>query len=256
MTVHTLKQCRPDQEETEYFWKLFHAAQRNDARWHGSEISIIADELSRTDLDRNQKLFLLRAWQVLVDDKGGFGRLMGAFDTYVYNMQDPDDDCVAWKPELAKLLQDGNLFDVVLTAYQEACHEGIVNWEAAVSLSEENVELKRKLYAAENQIAELEARTFNPAILDVIAERQRQKAVEGWTSEHDDAYQNSELADAAACYAINAHNQGLSTPAHWPWAPDWWKQSGPRRDLVKAGALILAEIERIDRAAAGKGETS
>jgi len=247
MTVHTLKQCRPDQEETEYFWKLFHAAQRNDARWNGSEISIIADELSRTDLDRNQKLFLLRAWQVLVDDKGGFGRLMGAFDTYVYNMQDPDDDCVAWKPELAKLLQDGNLFDVVLTAYQEACHEGIVNWEAAVSLSEENVELKRKLYAAENQIAELEARTFNPAILDVIAERQRQKAVEGWTSEHDDAYQNSELADAAACYAINAHNQGLSTPAHWPWAPDWWKQSGPRRDLVKAGALILAEIERIDR---------
>lgn len=120
MTVHTLKQCRPDQEETEYFWKLFHAAQRNDARWHGSEISIIADELSRTDLDRNQKLFLLRAWQVLVDDKGGFGRFMGAFDTYVYNMQDPDDDCVAWKPELAQILNDGNCFDVLLDAYHEA----------------------------------------------------------------------------------------------------------------------------------------
>ncbi|MCH1870452.1 hypothetical protein [Escherichia coli] len=88
---------------------------------------------------------------------------------------------------------------------------------------------------------------FNPALLDVISERQRQRAVEGWTSEHDDAYQNGELADAAACYAISAHNQGFSTPAHWPWAPDWWKQSGPRRDLVKAGALILAEIERIDR---------
>ncbi|EDS7409397.1 hypothetical protein AAK01_004711, partial [Salmonella enterica subsp. enterica] len=110
----------PDQEETEYFWKLFHAAQRNDARWHGSEISIIADELSRTDLDRNQKLFLLRSWQVLVDDKGGFGRFMGAFDTYVYNMQDPDDDCVAWKPELAQILNDGNCFDVLLDAYQEA----------------------------------------------------------------------------------------------------------------------------------------
>lgn len=120
MTVHTLKQCRPDQEETEYFWKLFHAAQRNDARWHGSEISIIADELSRTDLDRNQKLFLLRSWQVLVDDKGGFGRFMGAFDTYVYNIQDPDDDCVAWKPELAQILNDGNCFDVLLEAYQEA----------------------------------------------------------------------------------------------------------------------------------------
>ncbi|HGY4931795.1 hypothetical protein [Citrobacter braakii] len=120
MTVHTIKQCRPSQKETEYFWKLFHAAQRNDARWHGSEISIIADELSRTDLDRNQKLFLLRAWQVLVDDKGGFGRFMGAFDTYVYNMQDPADDCVAWKPELSKLLCDGQLLDVVIEAYQSA----------------------------------------------------------------------------------------------------------------------------------------
>lgn len=120
MTVHTIKQCRPDQKETEYFWKLFHAAQRNDARWHGSESSIIADELSQTDLDRNQKLFLLRAWQVLVDDKGGFGRFMGAFDTYVYNMQDPDDDCVAWKPELSKLLCDGQLLDVVIDAYQSA----------------------------------------------------------------------------------------------------------------------------------------
>ncbi|EKQ1728540.1 hypothetical protein P4X70_004808 [Salmonella enterica] len=140
MTVHTLKQCRPNQEETEYFWKLFHAAQRNDARWHGSEISIIADELSRTDLDRDQKLFLLRSWQVLVDDKGGFGRFMGAFDTYVYNMQDPDDDCVAWKPELAQILNDGNCFDILLDAYHEA----------------------------QQRIAELEAREIKPAKGEVL----------------------------------------------------------------------------------------
>ena len=120
---------------------------------------------------------------------------------------------------------------------------------AGGSLVEYVDDMREKLEAAEKRIAELEVLAFNPALLDVISERQRQRAVEGWTSEHDDAYQNSELADAAACYAINAHNQGLSTPAHWPWAPDWWKQSGPRRDLVKAGALILAEIERIDRAA-------
>jgi hypothetical protein len=116
-------------------------------------------------------------------------------------------------------------------------------WEAAENRAE----------AAEKRIAELEVLAFSPAILDVISERQRQRSVEGWTSEHDDAYQNSELADAAACYAIHAHNQGFSTPAHWPWAPEWWKQSGARRDLVKAGALILAEIERLDRSA-GKGE--
>lgn len=115
-------------------------------------------------------------------------------------------------------------------------------------------EAEAKLEAAEKRIAELEVLAFSPAILDVISERQRQRSVEGWTSERDDAYQDSELADAAACYAIHAHNQGVSTPAHWPWAPAWWKQTNPRRDLVKAGALILAEIERIDRAVGIKGE--
>ena len=38
-------------------------------------------------------------------------------------------------------------------------------------------------------------------------------------------------------------------PYYWPWDPAWWKPIDPRCDLVKAGALILAEIERIDRAA-------
>jgi hypothetical protein len=38
-------------------------------------------------------------------------------------------------------------------------------------------------------------------------------------------------------------------PSCWP--TDWrWNPADPRRNLVKAGALILAEIERIDRAAA------
>jgi len=29
----------------------------------------------------------------------------------------------------------------------------------------------------------------------------------------------------------------------------WWKPKGPRRDLIRAAALIVAEIERIDRRA-------
>ncbi|RDT35831.1 ead/Ea22-like family protein [Citrobacter freundii] len=134
-----------------------------------------------------------------------------------------------------------------LVANESACADSTINLAINWQMRCKNAEAK--LEAAEKRIAELEARSFNPAILDVISERQRQQSVEGWTPEHDNAYQNSELADAAACYAIHAHNQGFSTPAHWPWSPDWWKQSGARRDLVKAGALILAEIERIDRAA-------
>ena len=112
----------------------------------------------------------------------------------------------------------------------------------AARLIDERGQLKQR-------IAELEARAFNPAILDVIAERQRQKVVEGWTSEHDDQYGKSQLLWASSCYVLNTIQPFNRIPMDWPWAPEWWKPTGPRRDLVKAGALILAEIERIDRAA-------
>ncbi|WP_409244562.1 hypothetical protein [Enterobacter asburiae] len=52
------------------------------------------------------------------------------------------------------------LCDVYRTAYEEARHDGLVNWEAAASLAEENGDLKHKLEAAEKRIAELEAVKF------------------------------------------------------------------------------------------------
>ncbi|HBE9228014.1 TPA: ead/Ea22-like family protein [Escherichia coli] len=117
--------------------------------------------------------------------------------------------------------------------------------------------LRVALEAAEKRIAELEARAFNPAILDVIAERQRQQSVEGWMPEHDDEHCNGELAMAAVCYIneTGTVNRNGGKPWGWPWDASWWKPNARRRNLVKAGALILAEIERIDRAAGiGKGE--
>ena len=106
-----------------------------------------------------------------------------------------------------------------------------------------------ELEAAEKRIAELEARAFNPAILDVIAERQRQQSVEGWMPEHDDEHCNGELAMAAVCYIneTGTVNRNGGKPWGWPWDASWWKPNARRRNLVKAGALILAEIERIDR---------
>ncbi|EBA8673718.1 hypothetical protein B6171_003660 [Salmonella enterica subsp. enterica serovar Miami] len=95
---------------------------------------------------------------------------------------------------------------------------------------------------------------------DVIAERQRQINT-GRTPEHDDEYINGALALAAACYARQAGMWGTDwsvyyrdavVPDNWPWAREYWKPSTPRRDLEKAGALILAEMERHDRAAARK----
>ncbi|WPK40886.1 hypothetical protein Knedl_CDS0064 [Pseudomonas phage Knedl] len=88
------------------------------------------------------------------------------------------------------------------------------------------------------------------AWLDVQAERRRQVEAEGWTPEHDDLYCAAELPRAAAAYILNGAND--EAPAIWPFSAKWWKPSTARRDMVKACALALAEIERLDRAAPGK----
>ncbi len=46
----------------------------------------------------------------------------------------------------------------------------------------------------------MNAREPSKAAQDVLAERQRQQEVEGWTTEHDDYHQNQEMAEAAGCY--------------------------------------------------------
>lgn len=100
------------------------------------------------------------------------------------------------------------------------------------------------------------------AWLDVQAERRRQITAEGWTPEHDDEHDNGEMARAAACYALagsSAPSDGtaaLLVSLAWPWDEQWWKPSTARRDMVKACALALAEIERLDRAAASQGGPS
>lgn len=88
------------------------------------------------------------------------------------------------------------------------------------------------------------------AARDVLAERQRQISVEGWTPEHDDRHTTGALATAAGCYAMFTLAYPPGDPvSFWPWSTSWWKPSDEsRRNLVKAGALILAEIERLDRA--------
>lgn len=90
-------------------------------------------------------------------------------------------------------------------------------------------------------------------------ERLRQQQVEGWTPEHDAQHVDESLALAAVCYAlpdgcrnIYAGNQGLSNVFHvlWPrsWKFSYWKPSPNNRikELAKAGALIAAEIDRLN----------
>jgi hypothetical protein len=104
----------------------------------------------------------------------------------------------------------------------------------------------------------------------ISAERFRQISKEGWTAEHDNEHDGSEMALAAICYAAHAagervylkrvheyQNESTYTFSDpWPWEPKWDKRSTGTpsrseriRDLEKAGALIAAEIDRLLRVA-------
>jgi len=93
--------------------------------------------------------------------------------------------------------------------------------------------------------------------IELIAEeRKRQIEVEGWTKEHDAIHEDESMSYSAACYAIPQNGRniyagqgGISNIIRvlWPWEIKWWKPTPNDRirELQKAGALIAAEIDRI-----------
>lgn len=103
---------------------------------------------------------------------------------------------------------------------------------------------------------------------DVLRERKRQVVAEGFGRCSDDQQPAGRLALAAAAYLVNwaalvraivesgadEHDAAeavadFEPPDFWPMEPQWWKPHNDRHDLVRAAALIVAEIERMDRAA-------
>ena len=92
---------------------------------------------------------------------------------------------------------------------------------------------------------------------EIKAERRRQIEAEGWTPEHDDQHDNGELLRVAVIYMQNATGfpiplQDDGRPSGWPWDAKWWKPKTPHRDLVRAGALCLAEKDRCIREGKGR----
>lgn len=99
------------------------------------------------------------------------------------------------------------------------------------------------------------------AISDIIDERQKQIG-KGYDAKHDDADMKGNHARAGSYYAAAARGQRcfgfdlVSTATEYadnitfgyPWPHETKKvEDNPRDNLVKAAALIIAEIERIDR---------
>lgn len=126
----------------------------------------------------------------------------------------------------------------------DVCEESQAQYEP---IKEANALLITEAINALPSLLDLASVGRGGAIADIAAERSRQINAEGWTPEHDDKHTRNELADAAACYA---HGEIIVDDADgdiWPWDDDWWKPKDRRHDLVRAAALIVAEIERLDR---------
>lgn len=90
------------------------------------------------------------------------------------------------------------------------------------------------------------------ALEAILAERKRQLEVEGMTPAGDDKLEGAELSGAARCYfeATAIGDEGsLPVPTIWPFDDEAWKPKDRRRNLVRAGALLIAERERLIRKA-------
>ena len=84
----------------------------------------------------------------------------------------------------------------------------------------------------------------------IAAERRRQVEDEGWTPEHDAQHFDGELARVAAYYCCVCKSPEWALYSLFPgkWSRKWAKREGfpfpTDRDLIKAGALIAAELDR------------
>lgn len=86
-------------------------------------------------------------------------------------------------------------------------------------------------------------------VIAIAAERERQQTAEGYTAEHDDTHDSWDLANAAECY-LSETSLGADSPMPlcWPFEEAAWKPCAERRrNLVKAGALMAAAIDHLDR---------
>jgi NTP pyrophosphatase (non-canonical NTP hydrolase) len=136
------------------------------------------------------------------------------------------------------------LADVMICAQNVALMEGIDLEHALVA--------KFNKTSAKNGLRTAMVYPAADGITLINLERHRQKNQEGWTAEHDDEHTNYQLVRAASAYLSRCWwNDSTHVPGIFPsqWAAQgWWKPSpDPVRNLVKAGALIAAEIDRLQR---------
>lgn len=106
-----------------------------------------------------------------------------------------------------------------------------------------------------------QAAAMRKVLDDIRMKRQRQIVIHGYPPEHDDQHTNGSVAIGAIPYIQAANQETLDLTdeelqVFWPW-PEKFKPSADRREnLINAAALLVAEIERIDRATAANTQAA
>ncbi len=86
------------------------------------------------------------------------------------------------------------------------------------------------------------------AVLQEIVQERAHQIEIGFTPAHDDRHTGGELVSAAVCYATGAKLYLYNcTRSLWPFDDSDWHPESPRTNLIKAAAMLVAEIERLDR---------
>jgi hypothetical protein len=138
------------------------------------------------------------------------------------------------------------------------CH--IRHWASVRQDDDSASHVKVQALAAEGGLQQFRSAVLADQMLDVSEigytgvdairrERHAQSYHCGFTAEHDDTHTEGELVMAAVAYALHGDDmQHLDhPPLSWPWEDDHWHPVSRRRSLEKAGALIAAELDRMDR---------
>lgn len=182
---------------------------------------------------------------------GGCGHPIGMFDYHYGRWSESETKTPATDAAIASLRAEGvELFAEYISLYNSNAESHAHSFAA---------QLRRQ--SAPSPASPASPAPLSAAITDIIAERQRQKDAKGYTETRDDNYLPGVLNLAGAAYAVSVSflpDAKRRAQRLWPWtdAGKYLRASpkDPRSALVKAGALIAAEIERIARAASQSGE--
>lgn len=88
------------------------------------------------------------------------------------------------------------------------------------------------------------------AVLNEITRERGKQVGKGYDASSDDRYSGYQLIDASIAYSWAALGHAQYGNRYWPWDAESFKPEGQRANLIKAAALLVAEIERMDRLSA------